>query len=357
MPVRAADDTHILTPPCLEEVGPLGEVECESKSACDRYGICTARYHTEIIGWSAAATAILAGMFSENSKLLFFFQFVTFVLSTAAWSIWYGWQVDAKITSMDVVNLTYVSEYDSFASEPSFGTAAKLFVCGSALALISSVIAAVGSLTCEGPEGKVMCIKADGPMNDGITTIGRIASLLIEVVWILLLFSALNPDWSTTDSLGTSGGFCLPDAQMSAADQQLCDSRKASFGLWGYCMEERFAFLSPLGNELHTVCLKWEDAVQVTGHHNGTGTRTGFERFDLEQGHQMREAAVGCLITATLLAMLGDVISEKLGFCIWLTFFSAILNICGYSVWVAYEKAIDTDGTLHVDWGAGLAIT
>ena len=192
-------------------------------------------------------------------------------------------------------------------------------------------------------------------MNDGITVLGRCGSLLMQIVWILLLFSILNPAWSTTDSLGTSGGFCLPQDAMSAADQELCDGRKASFGLWGFCVEERFAFLSPAGNETHMVCPEWGDTIQITGS-NGTDARSGFDRFGLDSGNQMRDAAIGCLITATLAAMVGDVISEKLVLCAWLALLSAITNICGYGVWVAYENKIDTDGDLS-HWGHGLAIT
>lgn len=98
------------------------------------------------------------------------------------------------------------------------------------------------------------------------------AGIAVSVTaWLLMLLALSHPSWTVVKGLGPDAGdFCVEVDKNNETDT-LCKSRRATFGLWQYCVEEQIDYF---GNGTYVdLCMDWDDEVQL-GKFNFSATTT-----------------------------------------------------------------------------------
>lgn len=274
----------------------------------------------------AIAIAVIGSAFSERIYVLLLSQTLNGVLGMVAVIKWHV--AEGAIS-------------DVSAGELRPGYSAILAIVAIVVSFVCVIAGAIDALH---TKGKHCCRTVDTAphsatvdiQHDGIQlTTGRLAALLVTVVWVLFIIKTADPDWSETDNLGNEGSFCIPEPQATVADRELCQNRYAKFGLWVYCLEERVAYFGgdlPSEPTKSLVCLDWSTSVTVTGQNAENGT----SRFN----SHFRDIVAATMIISVLVAAVSDVFSEKLALGFILCFLAFITGLVSFAAWISFQEQL-----------------
>eukprot|EP00039_Didymoeca_costata_P025801 m.14293 g.14293 ORF g.14293 m.14293 type:complete len:504 (-) comp5058_c0_seq1:1462-2973(-) len=328
--------------------------DCLVMKGCDRVdGVCKARDVVKISLAVGILILVIGGTFSEKTAFLGATQLLGALAGMVAMSFWVNWQN---------------GDGESVAEEKvSLGVGGWVIIGGWLIAFLAAIFTLIDRCCTDAS-------KRHGTMNDGISVLGRVASLGSIVVWVMLILAVANPEWTNIDTLGDAGDFCLSTSNKTV---ELCQQRSASLGLWVYCVEEDIPYF---GTGFTDLCLEWDTKVivadvgagsssfgpaasgngstiisTVTLTQNAEDNATeavcegslcmdGNVRFDFAGAEEKRKFSGFATVAGFLAAVIVDIFSEKVRLGAICMFLSGVGSFCAMAAWVALQEKVKKDG-------------